>query len=80
MICCSATASDAQKVPRPESDSNRPDNKDPNKRQSGGEPLYNACPALTYVTLVHKTSHKSPYFEMEINKLSIGSVDRTIFG
>ncbi|XP_051726862.1 LSM14A mRNA processing body assembly factor b isoform X2 [Ctenopharyngodon idella] len=29
-------ASDVQKVPRPESDSNRPDNKDPNKRQSGG--------------------------------------------
>ncbi|XP_016373388.1 protein LSM14 homolog A-like isoform X5 [Sinocyclocheilus rhinocerous] len=31
-----ATASDVQRVPRPESDSNRPDNKDPNKRQSGG--------------------------------------------
>ncbi|KAF4101085.1 hypothetical protein G5714_017517 [Onychostoma macrolepis] len=31
-----ATASDIQKVPRPESDLNRPDNKDPNKRQSGG--------------------------------------------
>ncbi|XP_016373389.1 protein LSM14 homolog A-like isoform X6 [Sinocyclocheilus rhinocerous] len=29
-------ASDVQRVPRPESDSNRPDNKDPNKRQSGG--------------------------------------------
>ncbi|XP_052387330.1 LSM14A mRNA processing body assembly factor b isoform X4 [Carassius gibelio] len=31
-----ATASDVQRVPRPESDSNRPDNKDPNKRHSGG--------------------------------------------
>ncbi|XP_073706661.1 LSM14A mRNA processing body assembly factor b isoform X3 [Garra rufa] len=31
-----ATASDVQKVPRPELDSNRPDNKDPNKRHSGG--------------------------------------------
>ncbi|XP_067246751.1 LSM14A mRNA processing body assembly factor b isoform X3 [Chanodichthys erythropterus] len=29
-------ASDVQKVPRSESDSNRPDNKDPNKRHSGG--------------------------------------------
>ncbi|XP_016402287.1 protein LSM14 homolog A-like isoform X9 [Sinocyclocheilus rhinocerous] len=29
-------ASDVQRVPRPESDSNRPDNKDPNKRHSGG--------------------------------------------
>ncbi|XP_077050744.1 LSM14A mRNA processing body assembly factor b isoform X3 [Siphateles boraxobius] len=29
-------ASDVQKIPRPESDSNRPDNKDPIKRQSGG--------------------------------------------
>ncbi|XP_073706662.1 LSM14A mRNA processing body assembly factor b isoform X4 [Garra rufa] len=29
-------ASDVQKVPRPELDSNRPDNKDPNKRHSGG--------------------------------------------
>uniref|UniRef100_A0A8C2DTD5 LSM14A mRNA processing body assembly factor b n=1 Tax=Cyprinus carpio TaxID=7962 RepID=A0A8C2DTD5_CYPCA len=32
-----ATSSDVQRVPRPESDSNRPDNKDPNKRHSGGE-------------------------------------------
>uniref|UniRef100_A0A8C1G9H6 LSM14A mRNA processing body assembly factor b n=1 Tax=Cyprinus carpio TaxID=7962 RepID=A0A8C1G9H6_CYPCA len=31
-----ATSSDVQRVPRPESDSNRPDNKDPNKRHSGG--------------------------------------------
>ncbi|XP_042600470.1 protein LSM14 homolog A-like isoform X4 [Cyprinus carpio] len=31
-----ATASDVQKVPRQESDSNRPDSKDPNKRHSGG--------------------------------------------
>ncbi|XP_039539901.1 LSM14A mRNA processing body assembly factor b isoform X2 [Pimephales promelas] len=29
-------ASDVQKIPRPESDSNRPDNKDPIKRQPGG--------------------------------------------
>ncbi|KAK7160034.1 hypothetical protein R3I93_007859 [Phoxinus phoxinus] len=29
-------ASDVQKIPRPELDSNRPDNKDPIKRQSGG--------------------------------------------
>ncbi|KAK9959179.1 hypothetical protein ABG768_011255 [Culter alburnus] len=29
-------ASDVQKVPRSESDSNRPENKDPNKRHSGG--------------------------------------------
>ncbi|XP_056333986.1 protein LSM14 homolog A-like [Danio aesculapii] len=29
-------ALEAQKVPRPELDSNRPDNKDPNKRHSGG--------------------------------------------
>ncbi|XP_059362938.1 protein LSM14 homolog A-like isoform X2 [Carassius carassius] len=34
-----ATVSDVQKVPRPESDSNRPDNKDPNKRHSGGGAL-----------------------------------------
>uniref|UniRef100_A0A672QB58 Protein LSM14 homolog A-like n=1 Tax=Sinocyclocheilus grahami TaxID=75366 RepID=A0A672QB58_SINGR len=31
-----ATASDVQRVPRPESDSIRPDNKDPNKRHSSG--------------------------------------------
>ncbi|XP_026142788.1 protein LSM14 homolog A-like isoform X2 [Carassius auratus] len=34
-----AKASDVQKVPRPESDSNRADNKDPNKRHSGGGAL-----------------------------------------
>ncbi|XP_052438691.1 protein LSM14 homolog A isoform X2 [Carassius gibelio] len=34
-----AKASDVQKVPRPESDSNRTDNKDPNKRHSGGGAL-----------------------------------------